>query len=504
MLLTNPCACSSADELVRRHASVFAEWLGSEGGFPAETLAKASAGLAEEVASAWQTAVAEEWLVARNCGFADEPIPVFLRVAQPFPSGPALPDLVSLRAAAAIIPLDRQPHGASARVWVVEDLENKLADFPGAALEGSNDHFPAAGRYRLFISGCDPAKVDGPSWQLGALLARETLEKSHPTALRKLASKWIITGQVSVQKAGDPWSVESVGLGAKSKLLQGKRDGGRNWLLPAANERPAEGDFAELASRAAGRLHFARTVADAWGHLTGEGTHLAPDQLWPADCEEIHGFVSDAQGPFLALILQTMPKTLVLWITPTMKDQAAELKEALRRVCCQLDLKMPEVLEVETPEARSDPSGHGEVHLLNATQRALASHSSLGTVQGPLILFNNTGGNFLHRAAALQRASLNPRIWLAYRDLNNAKTLTFTLLRQQLGRTIEGRLRMNGDRLPVQWIKLLDHPRLRPRPKSAPKPSSEEMIKPTQEDQISALIAAAIPEKQPAGASHTT
>ena len=494
MLLEYPLACRSVADLVERHGRVFAEWLRGENEFPADTLAKAASHVPEEFGFAWRAAVAEEWLLARNCGVTGDEIPEYLREAQPFSNGLRLVDLTHLSAAVAVIPLDLPPSGATARVWVVKDRENTLAAFANAGLSGVDDFFPKAGCYRIFVSGYDPGKVEGPSWQLGAMLARQALDNRHDAAVRKLAATWILTGSVSTgqQLEASP-QIEHVGLGTKARLPKSKRDGDRFWLLPAANERPGEESYQELASLAAGRLHFACSLADAWNHVTGEGAILAPDQSWPRNCEEVHGFVSDSQGPFLAFILHTLPKRVVLWTSKTMKMQADELCEALSRICAVRNINIPKIEPMDLPESSDTVAGHESGHaadLLAATERVLAAHRTLVERHGSPILFNNTGGNFLHRTAAVRRASLNPRLWLAYRDGNNAKTPDFTLLRHHLGQLLTGLLRMDPasqkTEPPIDWHGLVKHWRLKKSQRDGPEPTSAE--------QIEALVAAASPK----------
>ncbi|MEI7773208.1 MAG: hypothetical protein WCK17_00390 [Verrucomicrobiota bacterium] len=484
MFLANINAFKSVEDLHKRHQVKFCQWLRDGKSFDIKQMASAAGHVLQSIRQPWLGLVAEEWLCSQG-GNSIESAPDFLADAQPFIHGPRLAELQGLRAAVSVIPLDKQPLGAMARIWVVSDASGQLANYENAALEGGVAHFPQEENWRFFMGGADPKDVKGQSWELGATLAREVLKKSGAEAFVKLAAQWMVTGRVSGE------SVEHVGLGTKVNLAKDQLDASRNWLLPSSNEQPAEEAFQSLASLAAGRLHFAHTVQDAWSHITGEGTEIAVDQDWPTEVEELHGFVSDATGPFLAIILQTQPKRVVLWVTKTMKRQASELRGGAEKVFKSLGLPCPRIDEQETPEF-----GPEELHLLNATQRALARDPSLGNIKGGLILFNNTGGLFLHRAAALQRAQLNPRIWLAYRDWNNGKSLDFTLLRQSLGRMLEGRLKMRPMmNISVDWQSLINYSRFKPQSRpDSPNPQKDQINEPTEDEQISKLFQAANPE----------
>ncbi len=489
MFLANANAFKSADELRKRHACAFGQWLRDGKPLDLKMLERAAAAVPEAIRQSWLAAAAEEWLCSFR-GEGVEGIPGFLEEARPFGSGPKLAEFCGLRAAVSVIPLDRKPAGEMARVWVVADSEGTLAGCADTSLEGAETHFPKQGHWRLFMAGADSTNVTGQSWQLGAVLARTALERSHSAATDKLAGGWIVTGRVSAAATG---AVEHVGIGAKSWLPENERDALRNWLLPAANELPAEKDYQELASRTAGRLHFAKNLSDAWGHLTGEGMQIAADEPWPNDFAEVHGFVSNSQGPFLAMILQTVALRgeairVVLWATNSMRSLAVELRQSLLVCCERLALPEPEI----SIEKAFDATDKDEPHILNRTQRDLAKDPSLGSILGPKILFNYNGGTILHRTAVQQRAALNERIWLAYRDGDHKGTLDFTFIRLHLGTMIEGRLKLRPDACAVAWQALADHWRLAPKSQIiGPRPTSDE--------QISALVAKAIPESEKAG-----
>jgi len=490
--LINIANYDTPEDLREAHARGFAAWLRDSQTFNLDTLAKAAAAVNEKLRIEWRACAAEAWLASLQA--PAEKVPEFLNHAQPFLRGPTIDLIASLRCAPGVIPLDMPPSGGLARVWIIHDHEKKLASFQNPQLEGLDALFPAEGEWRLFIAGCDPHKVDGSSWQLGAMLARWALEREHPLARRKLAADWLVTGSVRWEENGR-YSVQYVGLGSKAKLPEYCHDADRLWLMPAANERPAEADYAELASRAAGRLHFSKDVRDAWAYITGEAMHVASDEHWPNDFAEVHGFVSNSQGPFLAMILQTVALRreqirVVLWATRSMEGLAKELKQALVQCCERINLPKP---LVEIPKA-FDATDKEEPHVLNRTQRDLADDASLGTVSGPKILFNYNGGTVLHRTAVQQRAALNPRIWLAYRDGDHRRTLDFTFIRLHTGSMLEGRLRLRPEACKtVNWQALVDHWRLVPQSRSlGPKPTSEE--------QISALVAAAIPGTLRSGA----
>lgn len=456
-LLSHPSLwqdASRADE----YAPHFGHWLRSGRGFPGADFIRTFEQARERVPESWLRAVAEEWLLAASCG-ETERVPDFLKSVPPFPGAPAWEQLVRCQCAPAVIPLDCRPQGAMARVWVFRDPKGRVSgaadprfDRPALKLDST---------FGIAVAGYPADKISGDSWQLAAWLAARAIQENRTDLLRRLASEWLVTGRISGSE--EPLTVDRVTLGTKVCLVENQRDGERSWLLPAANEQPLEEPYQTLALTAVGRVHFARTTADAWSHLSGEGVVWTSDQNWPEPCAGVHGFVSNALGPFLAIILKSLPCPVVLWTTPRMTTLARDLRTALRRVlaACQysdpVDVTIHKVPDASHREANSAGESRD---LLSATERVLAQSPALRERNGPRIVFNNTGGNFLHRTAAVRRAALNSRIWLAYRDINDCETPHFSLLRHELGQTLSGRLLLTprpvGTR-GIQWQALVDH-----------------------------------------------
>jgi hypothetical protein len=369
--------------------------------------------------SLWRRLAAEEALYALQIGDDAEVAGLLRALAQVKPFGANGPTLAEARkwpAWVATVPLDRPGccSGTLVRIWGLRGAP-QAGDIrlEGADTAPFDDFALHVGGLPESVSG-----IAGKSWQLGAWLGAECLERLRIDVQTHLATGWIVTGEIR----GD--AVLPVDLGNKTKLRTRK-----SWLFPEALE-----DAREIPARIRRLGRFCGNCADAWAHVSGEGTLSASGEWrWPEPGEvaTLHTIVSESLRPMLAPILAARPRRVVLWHSgdETRSAGPAKMLEAFLaddrcRNWSGWAGAPPEAIRQRLPD-RNLPDIERTFR-----RQGLASPET----PGARVWVNITGGNLLMRMAALGVARLNPAAELLYRDFGNHPCREYVLVHHRQGR----------------------------------------------------------------------
>lgn len=394
----------------------------------------------DEARSEWQRCVGAELLLGRlRAATGGSGCPADFRSVRPFGEGsPTLEALWTRPVASVIIPIKTDGRPVLAQLWLVGDPKDELGEDHRknwkTADEWLDTHAPG---YKLF-SACSQEfsfAIEGPSWQLGAFLARRGLEQSIPEVLIALASQWIVTGRV---KDG---FVHEVSLGNKTDLKSN-----RSWMLPEANWKHLTPEFRTTHAR---HIALVPNLSSAWSHLTGIGTvEETATTDWPAgeNVEAFHGLVSNAIRPMIASILYTRPRQVLLWVSTQFEKTGGMVRAVLERLAAQsylpagITVALKSISSASMPEAENDLRTQGALHLPSAKTT----------------VFNITGGNMLMKYAVINLAALNPQLWLIYRDLDAGSSHHFTRLRSSGAQLAAATIVPEESRRDINWTFLFE------------------------------------------------
>ena len=204
--------------------------------------------------------------------------------------GPRYSEVKRHAAACALFPLC----GASptiGRVWAIKD--GGAACWQNVSCLGEDHELFAEARRRecsLFVETAhdgveSPVKVIGQSWQLAAWLALLAASSSRRTDILRLASQWIVTGEVK--------EAEILGVRIGNKPASNIA---REWMIPRANalnfrfqlDAVAERETREL------RFHSPSTLGEAYSlGCGGMAVQLSKTEGPPRSIDELHVFITD-------------------------------------------------------------------------------------------------------------------------------------------------------------------------------------------------------------------
>lgn len=204
--------------------------------------------------------------------------------------GPRYSEVKRLPAACVLFPLC----GASptiGRVWAIRDGGN--ACWQNVSCLGEDNGLFAEARRRecsLFIETASdgsesPVKVVGQSWQLAAWLALLAVSSSRRADILRLASQWIVTGEVR--------EAEILGVKIDNKP---KISVDREWMIPRANALNYNLQLGAVAERETRelRFHSPSTLGEAYSLGCGVmAVQLAKSEGPPRSIDEIHVFMTD-------------------------------------------------------------------------------------------------------------------------------------------------------------------------------------------------------------------
>lgn len=394
------------------------------------------------LADEWRALLAAELLLSLASGRAVAGSWRELLDATPvFGSGsPTLRTLSECRCAAAVFPLDdRGARPQCAQIWLIDGLPTDSRDH--RPLLASVAPVPSATRIYLFPSRPPAQAIQGRSWFLAAALARRALEPAtDPEVRARLASRWIVTGDVCGQD-----EIRRVELGSKLALRTR-----RSWMVPGANRPDVVGYGAQVRD-----MRLPADLESAWSHISGASPADGGELPWPTGVEAMHSFVSGAWQPVLACALLCLPRTIVLWHT---RNEAISRQpaEAIAQVLLR---RFPDrgPAFVETRELSSASLVKASAELRRVLEPQLSGDRTAE------IVFNITQGNRLMALAALTVAELYPNLRLVYRDLDAKLDCEFTQIRFEHAQPSTNRLLPKPSNPPavgfhVNWATALFHP----------------------------------------------
>ncbi len=269
------------------------------------------------------------------------------------------------------------------RVWAFGAArEGDLPPAQPLKLEGSEDVLADAEQQRIRLyaetgegHGC---VVTGKSWHLAARMAMDALLEGDLEYRIRLASEWLITGEVN--RTG-----RVMGVGVKNKPLCGL-DSRRRWLVPDAS---AERFVRE--AKACGVPDVLYTPVGALGQaldaVKGGVARRRDSELWPVEVAAMHALVGPDTGSLFAALKQVRVKELHLWPLEESGD--------LDAVCGTLRKLLPRTVvhvQARLPECDMEKAG-------KAVREYFAAHPP-----DSLVLFNVSGGTWLVQSAVEAQA----------------------------------------------------------------------------------------------------
>lgn len=324
----------------------------------------------------WRNALAAEALLFH---------PVYRQGNPPFtgfvtddakPGGDAMPEyglVKSFPVAAALFPMNGTVP-RNGRVWAVgPDCNGDLPPAWPFKMDGSEDVLADAAqrRVRLYVetgesNGCD---VTGKSWHLAAHLAMDAVLEDDLEYRIRLASEWLITGEVN--RAG-----RVMGVGIRNKPLCGL-DSRRRWLVPDAS---AERFVREAKACGVRDVLYTPvgTLGQALDTVKGCVVKKRDDEPWPVDVAVLHALVGPDTGSLFAALKQLRVQELHLW--PLEDDVGLDaLCDTLRKL---------------SPRTLTHVQARLSDCVLEKSLKALREHFATHPPKG-LVLFNVSGGTWL-------------------------------------------------------------------------------------------------------------
>jgi hypothetical protein len=317
----------------RNNAIAFSNTCKSRFGEAASCLIKGYAKwpFCEKPLMVWKNALSVEALLFPPERRLDPPFIGFLS-SDCKPIGSAMPDydtLLPFPAAAVLFPMASQ--GAAmpqfGRIWVFgKDAQGKLPREIAFPLEGADSLMELAGRQgmRLYADIGEAQGCDGKSWQLAAVLAMDALREEDLDYRIRLASEWIVTGELS-QSA----RVRAVDIGNKIQL---DIDGKRTWMIPENSKKNFD---TALKKHCEGEVHYhaVRTLDEAYDILKETRITREPREWWPRSTFDkpliLHTLLTREPFAVNAILGEFKPCELHLWPMKEAKDQAPRWKKDL-------------------------------------------------------------------------------------------------------------------------------------------------------------------------------
>lgn len=222
---------------------------------------------------------------------------------------PAYAAMKRFPAAAALFPLASEgtTPPAIVRIWAVgADADDRMppaADTP-FNLEGAETILEDAKQHhvRLYADLPQDCQVGGRSWQLAAALAMDALMADDLDYTIRLASQWILTGEVA--------GARILSVGIKNKPLCGLSNK-RCWMIPEADENV----FVNAQKSYNTELPYTivRTLNDAVERVGEPRFVRQKDERWPTTISALHALVGHSIQPVLDILAHTCARNLYLW-----------------------------------------------------------------------------------------------------------------------------------------------------------------------------------------------
>ncbi len=285
----------------------------------------------EQPLKVWKNALAAEALL----------FPPEKRLASPFigflssdtkPGGLAMPDYGTLQpfpAVAVLFPMASQGTTPPqfGRIWVFgKDAQGRLPPEIAFPLEDADSLMELAERQgmRLYADIGDAQGCDGTSWQLAAALAMDALREEDLDYRIRLASEWIVTGELS-QSA----RIRAVDIGNKVQL---DIDGKRTWIIPENSKKSFD---TALKKHCSGEVHYhaVRTLDEAYDILKETRITREPREWWPVSTFDnpliLHTLLTKEPLTVNAILGESKPCELHLWPMKEAKEKATQWKKDL-------------------------------------------------------------------------------------------------------------------------------------------------------------------------------
>lgn len=313
------------------------------------------------MADYWQDALAAEAMLYR---------PEYRQTNPPFsgfitddarPGGAGMPAYATMKrfpAAAALFPLaseiDESP--PIARIWAVGADANgcmpPAADTP-FALEGVEEIRKVADHRHICLYADLPKDraVVGQSWHLAACLAMDALIADDLDYTIRLASEWILTGEVVGER------IRAVGIKNKPRCGLNSR---RVWMIPHDNENNFRD--AQKSQKTEHSYTTVRTVSDALESVRGHRFARQKDERWPRPTEALHALLGQSVHPILEILAHTRTKDLYLWPITGCGDIQAQRREIAEQFPCIPIHVMPELLADNLDQAEKTLNRHFASH----------------------------------------------------------------------------------------------------------------------------------------------
>jgi hypothetical protein len=293
-------------------------------------------------------------------------------------------------AAAALFPLasDGTNPPAIARIWAVgADATGCMP--PAAAtpfaLEGAEEIREVADHRQIRLYADLPAHVEitGRSWHLAAYLAIDALLADDLDYTIRLASEWILTGEVVGER------IKPVVITNKTLCALSSR---RRWIIPHGNEN----NFRD-AQKVYNTEHpytTVRTLDEAFESVRNHRFIQRPDERWPRTSEALHALLGQSVQPILEILAHTRTRDLYLWPIIGLGDIEARKRAIMERFPNIRILVMPALPGADLEQAERTLQRHFALH---------AEHRA--------ILFSNAGGSWpVQHVFASQARSCNAPI----------------------------------------------------------------------------------------------
>jgi hypothetical protein len=301
------------------------------------------------------------------------------------PGDKAMPEYGIMKrfpAAAVLFPMSGAPPRIG-RLWAVgAGDEGQLPPESPLNLDSADGicHWAEQQGVRLYAEVGDCDGCDGKSWQLAAHLAIDALMENDLDYKIRLASEWLVTGEVVNINRVNPVRI-------RNKPLCGL-DCRRSWLIPECNEKLF---IAECGKLQTGELPYKaiRSLGEAFEAVRASVARRQPAQVWPRVISAMHCLAVSNPESVLILLKYLQPREIHLW--PTSKsDDLNAMKSAIGE-------KYPHI------------TVHGQHYLsqddLEDSNRMLRAFFS-SKRSDRSVLFNITGGTWIVQQAAETQARL--------------------------------------------------------------------------------------------------
>lgn len=347
---------------------------------------------AEKITCFWRDALAAEAMLYRpEYRQQNPPFTGFITEdARPGGAGmPAYAEMKRFPAAAALFPLasDGASSPAIARIWAVGADANGMP--PAAttpfALAGAEEVREVADHRQIRLYADLPAHVEitGRSWHLAAYLAIDALLADDLDYTIRLASEWILTGEVVGER------IKPVVITNKTLSVLSSR---RRWIIPHGNEN----NFRDV-QKVYNTEHpytTVRTLDEAFESVRNHRFIQQPDERWPRTTEALHALLGQSVQPILEILAHTRTKDLYLWPIIGLGDIEARKRAIMERFPDIRILVMPALPGSDLEQAERTLKRHFALH---------AEHRA--------ILFSNAGGAWpVQHVFASQARSCNAPI----------------------------------------------------------------------------------------------